>query len=512
MSFGIFLIFSMRKIIFSFCCSVFSLLAANAQITNATVCLNGNIVLSVPGNINDYVGGQWSPASDLTDTDTLTPTFTPTATGEYTFTFTAKNIGAGLFPNGDFESGNTGFYSEYTFVPPTDDQTLWVEGNFTITNMPKAVHANSPCNTVSERGYMMAVNGGSRPSTIVWRPATLAVTPNTDYAFSAWIMRWTESSPAQLQFQINGVNLGAVQTPPNNPCEWGQVYVIWNSGADTTADITLLNMQTSPSGNDFAIDDISFALSNDITYTFNIKVVECNFTENLIMCREESKTLNAGDFTVYTDPQWTPATGLSSANVSRPTFTPASTGLQTYVFTGKNPEGLTITKTFNITVNPSPVLFSAAPVGRELQVLANTNTGALQPFVYLVNGTDAYLQPVISGLNIGTHTLVVVNTAGCRSREMEFTIAPVDVVPDKFFSPNEDGINDVWNIAGIDFYKDAVVEIYDRSGKMLAKYEGDFNGWDGKFNGKLLPSTDYWYIIKIDEINKRETGHFSLKR
>jgi gliding motility-associated-like protein len=507
----------MRKTVFTLASLVVALVLPpilQAQTTDATLCLGDQIVLTVPGNINEYVGGQWSPAAGLSDTGSLTPTFTPTAPGEYTFTFKAKNIGSGLFPNGDFESGNADFTSGYNFVPPTDDQILWTEGNYTMTDQPSAVHSNSTCTTVSERGQMMAINGGSTASTIVWQPAaSVSVTPNTDYAFSAWIMRWTPDDPAQLQFQINGENLGAIQTPPTADCEWGQVYVTWNSGNNTIADITLLNMQTSPSGNDFAIDDVSFALSNDISYTFKITVVDdCNSTENLDICEGEELVLNENDNANYINPQWNPATGLSNPTAVSPVFTPETPGAQTYVFTGMDTRGLTVQRTYNILINTTPVIISAKPEGRDLLVTADTDNGLLQPFIYQIDNNKTYDQPLIEGLNIGMHSVAVVNTAGCRSRELAFRIEAVEILPENYFTPNGDEDNNTWDIAGIDFYDAAIVEIYDRNGKLLQQYQGDFQGWDGTFNGENMPSTDYWYVIQIQEIDMKETGHFSLLR
>ncbi|MBQ8055571.1 MAG: T9SS type B sorting domain-containing protein, partial [Paludibacteraceae bacterium] len=53
---------------------------------------------------------------------------------------------------------------------------------------------------------------------------------------------------------------------------------------------------------------------------------------------------------------------------------------------------------------------------------------------------------------------------------------------------------------------------YDRYGKLLIRYHGSDLGWDGTYRGIPQPSTDYWYIINIGELDKREVGHFTLKR
>ncbi|MBO5799881.1 MAG: T9SS type B sorting domain-containing protein, partial [Paludibacteraceae bacterium] len=61
-------------------------------------------------------------------------------------------------------------------------------------------------------------------------------------------------------------------------------------------------------------------------------------------------------------------------------------------------------------------------------------------------------------------------------------------------------------------YPDAKIVIYDRFGKKLIEYKGSDPGWDGVYNGQLMPTTDYWYEITVHEIDKVYTGHFTLLR
>ncbi len=86
------------------------------------------------------------------------------------------------------------------------------------------------------------------------------------------------------------------------------------------------------------------------------------------------------------------------------------------------------------------------------------------------------------------------------------------VIPDKFFSPNNDGIRDIWLIENIDCFEH-LIEIYDRYGKLLRRWENDFYGWDGMYGGKPVISDDYWYRIVFKGTNlKDKIGHFNLRR
>jgi len=88
----------------------------------------------------------------------------------------------------------------------------------------------------------------------------------------------------------------------------------------------------------------------------------------------------------------------------------------------------------------------------------------------------------------------------------------------KFFTPNNDNKNDYWNVKGIDstFFKSIKIFIMDRYGKIVYQIT-DFNnlGWDGTYNGKPLPSNDYWFQSEIIDNNNqiiKASGNFSLIR
>ena len=83
-----------------------------------------------------------------------------------------------------------------------------------------------------------------------------------------------------------------------------------------------------------------------------------------------------------------------------------------------------------------------------------------------------------------------------------------------FFTPNNDGINDFWNIEGVSekVKKESTITIYNRYGKALFTFRPYSNiGWNGTYNGKQLPSSDYWFTFTTN-YGLKKIGHFSLKR
>ena len=62
------------------------------------------------------------------------------------------------------------------------------------------------------------------------------------------------------------------------------------------------------------------------------------------------------------------------------------------------------------------------------------------------------------------------------------------------------------------FYPEAEVTIFNRFGQFITKLNPDNFEWDGTFNGNPLPSSDYWYVFKLNSQSPLQRGHFSLKR
>jgi len=82
----------------------------------------------------------------------------------------------------------------------------------------------------------------------------------------------------------------------------------------------------------------------------------------------------------------------------------------------------------------------------------------------------------------------------------------------KFFTPNGDGENDTWQVLGVSSQPMSDIYIYDKFGKLLTQLDAsDKEGWDGTFNGKQLPSSDYWFRVQLED-GRIHTGHFSLIR
>jgi gliding motility-associated-like protein len=124
--------------------------------------------------------------------------------------------------------------------------------------------------------------------------------------------------------------------------------------------------------------------------------------------------------------------------------------------------------------------------------------------------------PLFENIEGGIYTIIVNDKNGC-SPDTELQISVIQFP--KFFTPNGDGKNDTWVIKGANktFYPNSSINIFNRFGKLVAQVLIDSQGWDGTYNGKTLPSDDYWFNIQLIPADTGKSpilkkGHFSLLR
>ncbi|MCG9790889.1 T9SS type B sorting domain-containing protein [Flavobacterium algicola] len=132
--------------------------------------------------------------------------------------------------------------------------------------------------------------------------------------------------------------------------------------------------------------------------------------------------------------------------------------------------------------------------------------------LYSINGSTGPFQEsnFFNSIEPGKYEVYVKDNSSCGffdSKTIYIVGAP------QFFTPNGDGYNDYWNIKGIDstFNANTIINVYDRYGKFLKQLNPLGQGWNGTYNSKQLPASDYWYTVKLED-GREAKGHFSLKR
>ncbi len=252
-----------------------------------TICEGDCATLTVSGG--DFF--EWGADPDITNAALTSQTVCPTTTT--TYTVSSFTVGSNLITNGDFSAGNTGFNSSYTFTNPTNS----AEAQYNVIPNPSTFNGGfSACGDhTTGSGNMMVVNGSATVGATVWCQ-TIAVSPNTDYLFSAWLTSVFPTNPASLEFTINGVPVGANLNATSTTCDWDEFFTTWNSGLSVSATICITNLNTNVAGNDFALDDISFSTVCEQTETITITVNDApviTAEADLTFCENETIPLNA---------------------------------------------------------------------------------------------------------------------------------------------------------------------------------------------------------------------------
>lgn len=238
-----------------------------------------------------------------------------------------------------------------------------------------------------------------------------------------------------------------------------------------------------------------------------------------IICQGASVQLSATGGDMY---QWTPLDFLDDAGIANPVSTPDST--VQYVVEASDGFGCVGYDTIDITVLPLP-LVDAGPdwlIDLVLDEYANLLGVAPTALTFTwtpVDGLDdpAILQPSAQPEDPTTYILTATDANGCSNSDTvfvdvknEFTI----ILPDAF-TPNGDGLNDVWHPITIGLIDVVDVSIFNRWGERIFYSTERFAGWDGTYKGKPQEMESYIAVIRIRDPKGnpvQQTGTITLIR
>lgn len=272
----------------------------------------------------------------------------------------------------------------------------------------------------------------------------------------------------------------------------------WSTG-DTASSI-----QASKAGTYRVVGYSSIGCPSD---TVNKHVIQepdwpLTITGDSLFCAGDSTQLTASGGIAYV---WN--TGATTASIT------VHNG-DTYSVIAQNPRGCQQTVHFNTIKDPLPsadFTLSKQRISLRnniIQATIPTQDGVTYQWDF-GDGTTAtgasveHTYTITSSVNVLTVALKATNRHGCSSSTTQ-TIY-VDLFVPNVFTPNNDGVNDV-------FMKSYDLKIFDRSGIEL--YNGT-NGWDGTYKGVNAPPDTYFYILHYEDINHRveeKQGYVTLLR
>jgi len=120
--------------------------------------------------------------------------------------------------------------------------------------------------------------------------------------------------------------------------------------------------------------------------------------------------------------------------------------------------------------------------------------------------------PVVTGDVNRFYILTVTDHLGCVSRDTTLIDVSPSIKINNTFTPNGDGINDLWEIPGLIAYTNATVDIFNRYGIKLFHSIGYPKAWDGTYGGKPVPAGVYYYIINTKVNNQVLSGYVTVLR
>jgi gliding motility-associated-like protein len=216
------------------------------------------------------------------------------------------------------------------------------------------------------------------------------------------------------------------------------------------------------------------------------------------ICEGSSTTLQGSGGTSYL---WSPSVGLSETDIASPIASPTDTTY--YILTASN--GLCKgydTVIVNVLKKPTANAGTDKKIYEGESVELSGTAGGTDvsyswtPDYNIV--TASILNPVVTPASDTTYTLHVVSTYGCGSATDDVFVRVYKKINiPNAFSPNGDGINDLWNITQMNTYPEGLVAIFDRNGQIVYRSTGYSKPWDGTINGKPVPMGTYYYIINL---------------
>ena len=234
-----------------------------------------------------------------------------------------------------------------------------------------------------------------------------------------------------------------------------------------------------------------------INLKVNIPSKSSTLIDKYFICFGETITIDAGSENV----SWNWSTGETSQTVD---FTKAGS----YSVELTNALGCKYTHQFIISSENQPVIEVVNQTNNSIEVIAN---GGVKPYKYYFNGVPQNSNILINP-TASSYEIQVESATGCFGPPKTIYFIKIN----NAFTPNADGINDVWSIENLDKMEQVSIVIVDRNGaKVFESTNSKKTEWDGKSFGRALPTSAYWYAVSwydpVTQKNEQRQGWILLK-
>jgi gliding motility-associated-like protein len=348
------------------------------------------------------------------------------------------------------------------------------------------------------------------------------------YLFRLSVSKGTNNSASGCRVVSNVLSIN-VNAPPvaatsnNGPvCEGENLVLRTANGANfswtgpsnfiaQTQEVLITNAKEGNSGKYYvtATSDKGCQTRDSTVATVNKTITVDAGTSSIDICEGQSTELN-GSGSAGVEFLWTPSTGLSAANSAKTIAQPVDSTM--YILTVSS-GGCKSSDTVTVNVFKKPVA-NAGPDKEMLQgesvVLNGSAVGSDVSFFWSPNSaisSTSILQPFATPAANTTFTLHVVSNKGCGSSTDNVLVKVYKkiTIPNAF-SPNNDGINDRWQINQLNLYPEAYISVFNRYGQQVYSNKGLYTPWNGTYKGRILPAGTYYYVIDLRMRDLKYTG------
>ena len=218
-----------------------------------------------------------------------------------------------------------------------------------------------------------------------------------------------------------------------------------------------------------------------------------------------------------TDVVWSPPTGLSNPNILNPVVT--ITEAVSYILTITGMNDCYDVDTINIGVYPSLGLSvgNDTSVIKDMPLQLNATGGPYLNYSWDPStGLDdpSIPDPIATISSSQAYILSATDENGCVEKDTILISVAERLVIYSSFSPNDDGVNDFWDIDYAELYPDIIVEVYNRWGEKLFSSKGytPEKRWDGNYKGKKVPIGTYYFVVIPYKGSNPITGPLTIVR
>lgn len=167
-----------------------------------------------------------------------------------------------------------------------------------------------------------------------------------------------------------------------------------------------------------------------------------------------------------------------------------------------------------IRVLPLPTLNAGEDLtilkGESVKLKAEGNFSSVQWEPFRSMDISTIETPTVKPEHSTSYIVRALNENGCQKSDT-VKVFVVDKYPvPNAFSPNNDGINDLWEIPGIDQYPNCRIFIFNRWGNQVFYSKGYQKPWNGTFKGKGLPAATYYYTLQLSPEHELVKGSVFL--